>query len=259
MSVVAELVSRRYLVYQLAAREIKARYKQSFLGIGWAVIQPLALMAIFSLIFTRFIRVEVKDYPYPIFCYAGLLIWGLFERSLRLLTDSIVSHASLIQKVYFPRQAFLLAGLGCRLVDFAVAFVVYLGLMAVFAVRPTVHFLWALPIIAIVCALAFGVCLFSSALQVFRRDVSSVMALVAQVWFYATPIVYPLEKVPEQWRWVSILNPMTGAVEGFKDAVLRGRMPDLRLLAVSALAATLLVVLGHAFFTRAERHFADVI
>ena len=259
MSAFAEFASRRYLLYQLTAREIKIRYKQSFLGVGWAVIQPLALMAVFSVIFTYFIRIEVKGYPYPIFCYAGLLIWGLFARSLTLLTDSMVSYASLIQKVYFPREILLLSGLAARLVEFSIALGVYIVLMIVFSVHPTVHFLWALPIVLIVSGLALGVCFFTSALQVFRRDVSSVMGLVSQVWFYATPIIYPLDKVPDAWRPVIIANPMTGAVEGFKDAVLRGRQPDLALLGVSAGVALVLVVLGYLFFRRAERLFADVI
>ncbi|MFW6157944.1 MAG: ABC transporter permease [Planctomycetota bacterium] len=259
MSVWSEIASRKYLLWQLSAREIKSRYKQSYLGIGWAVLQPLALMAIFSLIFTAVIRVEVKDYPYPIFVYSGLLIWGLFSRSLTLLTDSMVSNANLIRKVYFPREIFLLAGVACRLVDFGVAFVVYLVLMIVFRVPPTVHFLWAIPAVAVVCTLALGVSMFSSALQVFRRDVSPVMRLVVQVWFYGTPIIYPLDRVPEDLRWISYANPMTGAVEAFKDAVLRGQVPDLGLLGISAAAAAVLLLLGHWFFSRAEEQFADVI
>ncbi len=262
MSLFAELSSRRYLLYQLSAREIKARYKQSYLGIGWAVVQPLALMAVFSIIFTQILPRSIKiegGYPYPIFCYSGLLIWQLFSRSLTLLTDSMVSNANLIRKTYFPRQVFLLSGLASRLVDFGIAFVIYLGLMVVFKIAPTLHFFWAIPATLIVAALALGVCLFTSALQVFRHDIKSVMTLVAQVWFYATPIIYPLEQVPAEWRWVSVLNPMTGAVEAFKDAVLRGQTPDLQLLGASASMAALLLVLGHLFFRRAERVFADVI
>jgi lipopolysaccharide transport system permease protein len=259
MSAWSEILSCRYLLWQLSFREIKSRYKQSYLGIGWAVVQPLALMAIFSIIFTKVIRIEIRDYPYPVFVYSGLLIWGLFARSLTLLTDAMVSNANLIRKVYFPREVFLLAGIICRLVDFAIAFAVYFVLMLVFRVTPTVHLLWAIPTVFIVCVLALGVSLFTSALQVFRRDISAVMQLVVQVWFYATPIIYPLERVPASWRWVTYANPMTGAVEGFKDAVLRGRMPDLPLLGLSAAAALVLLVLGHLFFRRAERQFADVI
>jgi lipopolysaccharide transport system permease protein len=265
MSVFGELALRRYLLWQLTAREVKARYKQSYLGVGWAVLQPLALMAVFSVVFTYVIPVEVKGVPYPLFLYSGLLTWTLFARSLTSLTDSMVSNANLIRKIYFPRQVLLLSGLASRLVDFGVAFAVYFVLMAVFRVAgvsqvvPTVHVLWALPCVAIVCALALGVCLFTSALQVFRRDLRSVTALLVQVWFFATPIIYPLTRVPERWRWVSVINPMTGAVEGFRNAVLRGVPPNGYLIGVSACMAALLVVLGHAFFRRAERQFADVI
>ncbi len=259
MSVLQEIASRRYLLWQLSTREIKSRYKQSYLGIGWAVLQPLALMAIFSLIFTQVIRVEMSEHPYPIFVYSGLLIWNLFARNLTLLTDSMVSNANLIRKVYFPRQLFLLAGVMCRLVDFAVALGVYLVLMLVFRVPPTLHFLWTIPVVAVVCVLSLGVSMFTSALQVFRHDVSSVVQLLVQVWFYATPIIYPLARVPEKWRWVIHANPMTGAVEAFKDAVLRGQAPDLALLGASAAMASLLLILGHLFFVRAERSFADVI
>jgi len=260
MSTIAEIVSRRYLLYQLTAREVKARYKQSALGIGWAVLQPLAMMVVFSIIFTKVLPVTVKGgYPYPIFVFSGLLIWGLFSRSLTLLTDAMVSNANLIRKIYFPREVILLAGLAGRLVDFGIAFVVYIGLMLVYGVWPTVHFLWAVPIVVIVLMLALGVCFFTSALEVWRRDIRSLVALVAQVWFYATPIVYPLSQVPEGWRWVSYVNPMTGIVEGFKSAVLYGRTPDLGLLAIAAGSAAVLLVLGHLFFRRAERFFADII
>ncbi len=259
MAVLREIASRRYLLWQLSAREIKARYKQSYLGIGWAVLQPLALMAIFSIIFTQVIRIEVSDSPYPIFVYSGLLIWGLFSRNLTLLTDAMVSNANLIRKVYFPRELFLLAGVMCRLVDFAVALGVYLVLMLVFRVPPTLHFLWTVPVVAVVCILSLGVSMFTSALQAFRRDMSSVVQLVVQVWFYATPIIYPLERVPEKWRWLLCANPMTGAVETFKDAVLRGQSPDAALLGASAAMAAILLILGHLFFVRAERSFADVI
>ena len=218
------------------------------------------MMAVFSIIFTKVLPVKVDaDYAYPVFVYSGLLIWILFSRSLTLLTDSMVSNANLIRKIYFPREVLLLAGLAGRLVDFGIAFVVYIGLMVVFRVPPTLHFLWSIPIVGIVLMLTLGVCLFTSALEVWRRDVRSVVALVVQVWFYATPIIYPLTQVPEGWRWVSRANPMTGVVEGFKSAVLYGRMPDLELLAISAASALLLLVLGHLFFHRAERSFADII
>lgn len=260
MASVSEILSRRYLLYQLAAREIKSRYKQSYLGIGWAIIQPLAMMIVFSIIFTKILPVTVKSgHAYPVFVYSGLLVWGLFSRSLTLLTDSMVSNANLIRKIYFPREVFLLAGLAGRLVDFGIAFVVYIGLMVVFRVQPTVHFLWSIPIVVIVLMLALGVCFFTSALEVWRRDIRSVVALVVQVWFYATPIIYPLAQVPEKWRWVSYANPMTGVVEGFRSAVLYGRSPDLELLTISAALALLLLVLGHLFFRRAERSFADII
>ncbi|MFH1732008.1 MAG: ABC transporter permease [Planctomycetota bacterium] len=260
MSAISEIVSRRYLLCQLASREIKARYKQSYLGIGWAVVQPLAMMAVFSIIFTKVLPVEIKGgYAYPVFVYSGLLSWGLFARSLTLLTDAMVSNADLIRKIYFPREVILLAGLAGRLVDFGIAFAVYVGLMIIFRVPPTVHFLWAAPVVLVVLALTLGVCLFTSALEVWRRDVRSVVALIAQVWFYATPIVYPLDRVPEQWRWVSRINPMTGAVEGFKSAVLYGQTPDLGLLGISAASALAVLLLGYLFFCRAERSFADVI
>ena len=258
MSAVTEILSRRYLLYQLASREIKARYKQSYLGIGWAVVQPLAMMVVFLFIFTKIVRVEVEG-SYALFVYSGLLIWGLFSRSLTLLTDSMVSNANLIRKVYFPREVILLAGLVGRLVDFGIAFIVYIGLMVIFRVSPTLHFLWAAPIVLITLMLALGVCFFTSALEVWRRDIRSVVALVAQLWLYATPIIYPLAQVPEEWRWVSYANPMTGVVEGFRSAVLYGRMPDLALLAVSAAVALLLLVLGHLFFRHAEQSFADII
>lgn len=259
MSLFREIVSRRYLLWQLTAREIKVRYKQSYLGIMWAVVQPLAMTAVVSVVFTLIVPVKFDGPPYPVFAYAGLMLWGLFSRSLALLTDSMVANANLIQKIYFPRQVILLAGIAGRWVDFAIAFGVYFVLMAVYHVPPTIYLLWAVPIVVVVSMLALGMSLFTSALQVFRRDVGALMGLGLQLWFYATPIIYPLEKVPGDWQWVIVANPLTGAVEAFKDAVLRGQSPNFALLGFSTLASVVILVLGHLFFCRAERQFADII
>ncbi len=253
-----ELWEYRELLYFLTWRDIKVRYKQTVLGAAWAIIQPFFTMVVFSLFFGRLARVPSDGLPYPIFSYAALLPWNYFAHSLSGAGDSLVASANLIRKVYFPRLVIPLAGVLSGLVDFAIAFVVLLGMMAYFGVRPTAGIL-LLPLFLLLALItALGVGLWLSALNVRYRDVRYTIPFLTQFWMFATPVAYPSSLLSEPWRTLYGLNPMVGVVEGFRWALL-GTQPPSAMMAISALVSLLILVSGAFYFRRMERTFADVV
>lgn len=249
----------RELLYFLVWRDIKVRYKQTVLGAAWAVIQPVFAMVIFSVFFGKLAKVPSDGLPYPIFAYTALLPWQLFAHALTESGNSLVASQQLIKKVYFPRLAIPLAAVLAGLVDFAIAFVVLLGMMFYYGIYPTVAIV-TLPLFilfAIATALAAG--LWLSALNVEYRDVRYTIPFLTQFWLFATPVVYPSSLVPEPWRALYGLNPMAGVVEGFRWALLgkSGGMGPLML--VSVLAVVVLLIGGLIYFRRMEKTFADLV
>jgi lipopolysaccharide transport system permease protein len=240
-------------------RDVKVRYKQTVIGAAWAVIQPLVTMVIFTLIFGRLARIPSEGVPYPVFAFAGLLPWHLFAGGLQRSIQSVVSSAHLISKVYFPRLIVPLAATFSATIDFAIAFIVLVLMAVVYGLMPTWRVI-ALPgFVGLALLSALGVGLWLSALNVRYRDVGHAIPFLIQVWMYASPVVYPVALVPERWRLVYSLNPMVGAIEGFRWALLGKPVPDLQTIAMSAGAAFLLLAWGVAYFRRMERTFADVI
>jgi lipopolysaccharide transport system permease protein len=240
-------------------RDIKVRYKQTAMGVAWAIFQPLLTMGIFTVIFGRFVKVPSEGLPYPIFAFAALLPWTFFSEAITRSSTSLVGDANLIRKVYFPRLIMPLASVTSPIVDFSFSFLVLLGMMAWFGIAPGWGML-ALPIfliLALLTALSMG--LWLSALNVRYRDVRYTVPFLTQLWMYASPVVYPLSLVPEKWHVVYGLNPMVGVIEGFRWALLGKESPDLRVMAISAAVVTLLLIGGLVFFRRMERTFADVI
>lgn len=254
-----ELWEYRELVYFLIWRDIKVRYKQSVLGAAWAVIQPLMAMVIFSIIFGRFAGLPSDSVPYPVFSYVALLPWMLFAGALTRSTTSLVGNAHLLQKVYFPRLAIPIASTLSGLVDFAIAFVVLIGLMLYYGYLPTLATL-TLPlfvVFALVAAFAAG--LWLSALNVQYRDVGHAVPFLVQMWMYASPVAYATSLIPERWRLVYGLNPMVGVIDNFRWALLgTGDGPGPVLIASVAVTLILLVT-GTFYFRRMERTFADVV
>lgn len=252
----------RELLYYLVWRDVKVRYKQTALGVFWVVLQPLVSITIFTLLFGVLLQVPSGDAPYSVFALAALLPWNYFASSLMRSSTSVVGSSNLITKVYFPRLVIPLAGVLSGLVDFGISFAILLGLMALYGIAPTVAtvFLPFLVMLAMVTALGFG--LWLSALNVRFRDVNHLMPFLIQIWMYATPVVYGTELIPERFRVLLGLNPMTGVVEGFRWALLGGEFSTVvsgPLLGLSA-AISLLALVGGAYFFRAtERSFADVI
>jgi len=254
-----ELWRYRELLFFLAWRDIKVRYKQTALGAAWAILQPLLTMIVFSVIFGQLAKLPSDGIPYPVFTYTALLPWQLFAFSLSNSSTSLISNQNLITKVYFPRLIAPLASVLAGVVDFAIAFVVLLGLMAYYHIIPTWDILY-LPLfvlLAIFSALAVGVWL--SALSVKYRDVRYIVPFLSQIWFYATPIAYTSSLIPKNWRVLYGLNPMTGVVDGFRGALLGSQAGNGSMIWVSAIVVMLMFISGLYYFRRMEDGFADVI
>jgi len=254
-----ELWEYRELLYFLTWRDIKVRYKQTALGAAWAVIQPFFLMVVFSLFFGRLAGVPSDGVPYPIFSFCGLLPWQLFANSLTQSSNSLVGSQNLITKVYFPRLVVPISAVLGGLVDFAISFVILLGMLFYYGIVPgwQIVALPGLMILAVLTALAVG--LWLSALNVQYRDVRYTINFLVQFWLFATPVAYPSSIVPEKWRAVYGLNPMVGVVDGFRWALLgRPQSPGVLLL-VSTVVVLLLLAGGLYYFRRMEQQFADIV
>lgn len=252
----------RDLLYFLVWRDVKVRYKQTALGAAWVVIQPLASMLVYSALFGVLLQAPSGGVPYPLFVLAGLLPWQYFAASLARSSNSVVDQASLITKVYFPRLIVPLAGILSGLVDFAVSFVVLVVMMAFYRLvpGPAVLYLPGFLLLAVVTALGFG--LWLSALNVRYRDVKQLLPFIVQIWMYLTPVVYSTALIPERFRWLLGLNPLTGVVEGFRWALLGSASTSQApgpFFALSILISLAVLLTGAVFFRRTERTFADII
>jgi lipopolysaccharide transport system permease protein len=248
----------RELLYFLIWRDVKVRYKQTVLGAAWAIIQPLFTMIIFTLFFGRLAGVPSDNVPYPVFVYAGLLLWTFFSNALANSGNSLVGSQNLLTKVYFPRIIIPAATVGAGLVDLAIAFVVLIGLMLYYGMAVTWGVLLIPVIIALMTLLALGVGMWASALNVKYRDVRFALPFLIQLWMFLSPIIYPSSFVPMKWRWVLTLNPLTGLIDGFRAALFAGRINWATLATSAAITLAMLVYAAYAF-KRMERTFADIV
>ncbi len=253
-----DLWAYRELLYFLTLRDIKVRYKQTLLGATWVVIQPLFMMLIVTLVFNRFARLDAGEMPYPLFAYAGLLLWVFFSNAVTNGTNSLTSNTNLITKVYFPRLFVPAAAVGAGLVDLGIASFVLAALAAYYGVTLTMNALLLPVFVVLATLLALGVGVLVSALTVKYRDLRHALPFVMQFWMFASPVIYPSSIVPERWRWILVANPLAGILEGFR-AALTGRAFDWRAIAVSALITLVLLVCAVYVFRRTEDTFADVI
>lgn len=254
-----ELWHYRELLYFLTWRDIKVRYKQTVLGAAWAIIQPLFTMVVFSVIFGQLAGLDSDGVPYPIFNYAALVPWTFFANGLRHTSDSLVDQAGLIKKVYFPRLLLPIAPLLSGMVDMALAFSVLLIMLLFYGMMPTHNIIWLSFFLLLAFITALGVGLWFAAINVKYRDVRFTIPFLTQFWLFATPIAYSSNLIPEQWRVLYGLNPMVGVVEGFRWALVGTNTPSFPMLALSAMAAVLILVGGLYYFRRMEKTFADVI
>jgi len=247
------------LVYFLAWRDVKVRYKQTAIGVAWAVIQPLVTMLIFTLLFSRLSGMPSDGLPYPIFAFAALLPWTYFSQAIGRSGSSLVNNAALVTKVYFPRLAIPIAAVLAPIVDFVVTLAMLLVMMAHYRIAPGVAVL-TLPLFLLMSLVtALAVSLWLSALCVKYRDVAVLIPFLLQIWLYISPIAYPAGVVPERWRVLYSLNPMSGVIDGFRWALLGTAMPDLGLLAVSSAVVAVVLVGGAIYFRQTELTFADVV
>ena len=253
------LYKARDLLWAWAGRNIRARYQQSLLGWLWAIVQPATQVTIFTVIFTLFMHVDTGDIPYPVFSYVALVPWTFLAASLAEMSQTLVINMNLVTKIYFPREILPVAAMLARLMDFGVAVGLLVLLMLYYQV-PAFPAGWLyLPfILAIQLVLMLGLGLASAAANVFFRDVQSLLALVVQLWFYASPIIYPVTLVPEPLRPFYFLNPMAGVLEAYRDVLLNHQLPGTYLIP-SALVAFAVFLLGYWFFKRVEFQFADIV
>jgi lipopolysaccharide transport system permease protein len=255
-----ELWEYRELLYFLAWRDIKIRYKQTALGLAWAVLQPLLTMLIFALFFGRLAKMPSDNVPYPLFAFAALAPWTFFANGLTQSSNSLVGSANLIKKVYFPRLVVPISVVLGGLPDFALSFVVLLGMMLYYGIYPQLAILVWLPLLLLLTTVtALGCGLWLSALNVKYRDVRYIVGFLTQIWMFATPVVYPASLLSGRWRLVYSLNPMVGVVEGFRWALLRTDTAPGLSVVISATTATLILVSGTFYFRRMEKTFADIV
>jgi lipopolysaccharide transport system permease protein len=254
-----ELAEYRELLYFLVWREIKVRYKQTVIGAGWAVIQPVATMLVFSLFFGRLAKIPSGGLPYPLFFYAAVLPWIYFSGALAGATGSVVENQRVITKVYFPRVLLPLSAVFSGLVDFAIAFVLLIGMALYYRVTPG-PWLAFVPVFLLLAMLtALGAGLWLAALNALYRDVRYVVPFLIQVWMFASPVAYPSSLVPERWRALYGLNPMAGVIDGFRWAITGQNPPSAALLGASAVAVLAMLVAGLWYFRRMEATVADVV
>jgi lipopolysaccharide transport system permease protein len=254
-----ELWAYREVLYFLIWRDLAVRYRQTILGASWAILQPFCMMLIFTLFFGRLASMPSDGIPYPLFAFAGLVPWTLFAQGLTLSSNSLVANQALIRKVYFPRLVLPVASVASTVVDFALAFVVLLGLMAWYRMLPTANIVWLPPLFLLALVTSLGAGLWLSALNVLYRDIQYIVPFLVQVWLFSAPVVYPSSQIPEQWRAFYGLNPMAGVIEGFRWALFSSGTAPGPMVLVSAAAATAMCLGGLYFFRRMEKTFSDVV
>jgi len=254
-----ELFNARDLLWMWTLREIKIRYKQSILGAAWAILQPVALTLVFTLVFSYLARVPSDGAPYPIFAYTALLPWTLVATSIGFAVPSLINNTNLVTKIYFPKEILPLGAIGAALLDFLVATLVFVGMMIIYAVPLSLNLLWLPLLLVVQIALITGVSLVAAAINVFYRDVRFVVPLGLQIWMYASPIIYPVSLVPERFQTIYMLNPMAGLINSYRRVVLHAAAPAASELLLAFVVSAGICILGYLYFKKVEPAFADVI
>jgi len=253
-----ELWEYRELVWMMMLRDVKVRYKQTVLGVAWAVIQPVTTMVIFTLIFGRLANIPSDGLPYPVFVFSGLIAWTFFSSAVSAGGTSMIGAAGMISKVYFPRMVVPIASIGVSVIDFAVSFCILIIIMVIYSIAPGWQVVF-FPFFALgLAAAAIGASAWLTAITVVYRDFRYVLPFMMQIWMYVTPVIYPVSFIPEKWRWIIYFNPVLGWIDGIRSSIL-GRPIDWSAVGVSAVCTLALLFFGLKYFERSERRFADVI
>jgi lipopolysaccharide transport system permease protein len=253
------LVDYADLLRTLSIHRINVRYRQTLLGVAWAVLQPLLMMAIFAIVFSRFAGIASEGAPYALFAYVALLPWTFFATAVTTATGSLVSHTQLLTKVYFPREILPLTYIVAGLFDFALGLIALAVLMAWFQAPVTTAIFYVPLLVALLAAFALAISLVLSALQVRWRDIGVAMPVLVQVWMFVSPVIYPLSVVPDAWRPLYLLNPIAGIINSFRDVLLRGQAPDPVPLGYATVVTALALPLAYQVFKRAEATMADIV
>ena len=254
-----ELVRYRELLGIWIGREIKIRYKQSFLGAAWAILQPLALMLVFTMVFSRFVQVPTNGIPYPVFSYTAVLPWTFLATAIAFGVPSLISNINLVTKTYFPREILPLGAIGASFVDFIIASSIFMVMLVLYEVRVTRAIAWVPIILILQILLTVGVTLLAAGIIVFYRDVRFVIPVALQLWLYASPVIYPVNIVPDSLMPLYVLNPMVGIIEGYRLSILYGQTPITPAFGISAVLSPLIFVIGYRIFKSLEPSFADII
>jgi lipopolysaccharide transport system permease protein len=249
----------RELLYFLTWRDVKVRYKQTLLGAAWAILQPLLTMLIFTLLFGRLAGIQSDGIPYPLFAFAGLIVWVFFSNSVTNSGNSLVGSSGLITKIYFPRLIIPAAAVAAGLVDLVLAFLIQIAMMIYYRVSVTWGITMVPILVLLATALALGVGMWLSALNVKYRDIRYAIPFMMQLWMFASPVIYPLTLLPAKWRWLLMLNPLTGIIQNFRIALLGNEAFDLKSLGVSALITVCVLIYSAYSFRRMEKQFADIV
>lgn len=254
-----EFFKLQELIWAWTVRTLRGRYQQSALGWFWAIVQPVATVAIFTVVFTRIVPVDTSGVPYILFSYAAVVPWTLLATSLPDMASSLVQNMNLVGKIYFPREALPVAAMLARLADFGISFVVLIFLMLAYRVSVSpVGLLYLVAVLAVQVMLIGGLGIGAAAMNVFYRDVDPLLKLLIQVWFYASPVLYPVTLVPVKWQWLYFLNPMSGIIAAYRDILIYGRAPGTYLVP-AAVVSLFIFVIGYWFFKRVEFQFADIV
>lgn len=254
-----ELYAARELLLVWTRREFRVRYSQSLLGVAWVLLQPLALMLIFTVVFSTFLSVPTEGVPYPVFAYTALLPWTFFASALGTAIPSLANNFTLVSRIYFPREVLPLANIVTSLIDFLIASILLVGMLVVYRIEITAYILLVPVLIAVQLTLTVGLGLAGAAANVFYRDVRYVVPLVLQIWLYLSPVIYPPEVVPARLQPLYFLNPMAALIDGYRRVILYGEPPQWGYLMIAAVASVATLVLAFVGFKRAERKFADRI
>lgn len=247
------------LTRELTTREIKARYKQSILGYAWVILNPLFQMLVMAFVFSHIIRFPTVGTPYTVFLYAGLLPWTLFANSLTGATNALVASAPLLKKIYFPREIFVISTILSKIVDFLLASTVFVLFLFIYHQPFTINLLWVLPIFIIQQIFTYGLSLILSAINLFYRDIQYVLSLILTIGMYLTPVIYPTEIFPTEYRWIFQLNPMAVIINAYRESILSGGMPNLASLSIALLVSCSIALIGYRLFKKLEGVFADVV
>ncbi len=259
MNPLRELLQYSYLIMSFARRDVRARYKQTILGAAWAVVQPLSLMVVFTLVFDKVARIPTDGTPYPLFSFSALIFWSFFATTMTQGTFAMTANSNLVRKIYFPRETLLFAVMLSASLDLAIACGMLAVLLLVYGVGVSWTILWVPALLVLQVLLTLALVCFTSAVHVYFRDIGHGLSLGLQLWMFATPVAYPMSVVPDAVRSLYLLNPMAPIIDGYRRAIIYGQPPDLPRLAVVLVCVLALLGLTYAGFKRAERTFADVI